>query len=79
MSKAKLVITAVVQEGRPQAEVARRWHAATPETITTLADTGWFRAQFRGLYGFDVPGIDYAQPVEADIPWPGEEAPGEQP
>jgi len=62
-----------------QAEVARRWHAATPETITTLADTGWFRAQFRGLYGFDVPGIDYTQPVEADIPWPGEEARGEQP
>lgn len=58
-----------------QAEVARRWHAATPETLATLADTGWFRSQFRGLYGFDVPGIDYALPVEADIPWPGEQVP----
>jgi enoyl-[acyl-carrier protein] reductase/trans-2-enoyl-CoA reductase (NAD+) len=54
-----------------QADVTRGWHAATPETIGTLADTGWFRSQFRGLYGFDVPGIDYALPVEADIPWPG--------
>jgi enoyl-[acyl-carrier protein] reductase / trans-2-enoyl-CoA reductase (NAD+) len=62
-----------------QAEVARRWHAATTETIATLADTGWFRSQFRGLYGFDVPGIDYALPVEADIRWPGGEAPGGQP
>ncbi len=53
-----------------QADVARRWHAATPENIGTLADTGWFRSQFRGLYGFDVPGIDYELPVEADIPWP---------
>jgi enoyl-[acyl-carrier protein] reductase/trans-2-enoyl-CoA reductase (NAD+) len=55
-----------------QADVVRGWHAATPETISTLADTGWFRSQFRGLYGFDVPGIDYALPVEPDIPWPGE-------
>jgi enoyl-[acyl-carrier protein] reductase/trans-2-enoyl-CoA reductase (NAD+) len=30
----------------------------------------WFRAQFRGLYGFDVPGVDYDQPVEVDLPWP---------
>jgi enoyl-[acyl-carrier protein] reductase / trans-2-enoyl-CoA reductase (NAD+) len=62
-----------------QAEVARRWHAATPDTIGDLADTGWFRAQFRALYGFDVPGIDYAAAVETDIPWPGEQTPDDQP
>lgn len=55
-----------------QAEVARRWHAATPATIGDLADIGWFRTQFRALYGFDVPGIDYTAEVETDIPWPGE-------
>ena len=53
-----------------QAEVARRWQAATPETIRSLADTDWFRAQFRELYGFDVPGVDYGQPVDPDLPWP---------
>jgi hypothetical protein len=62
-----------------QAEVARRWHAATPDTIGDLADTGWFRAQFRALYGFDVAGIDYAAEAETDIPWPGEQTPDEQP
>lgn len=55
-----------------QAEVARRWQAATPETIGELADIGWFRSQFRALYGFDIPGIDYDAPVETDVPWPGE-------
>ena len=54
-----------------QAEVTRRWHAATPETLGALADLGWFRSQFRGLYGFDVPGVDYTAAAETDVPWPG--------
>lgn len=62
-----------------QAEVARRWHAAAPGTIGGLADTGWFRAQFRALYGFGIPGIDYTAEVETDIPWPGEETPDDRP
>jgi enoyl-[acyl-carrier protein] reductase/trans-2-enoyl-CoA reductase (NAD+) len=53
-----------------QAEVGRRWHAATQETIGTLADIDWFRTQFRGLYGFDVRGVDYDRPVEPDLAWP---------
>ena len=53
-----------------QAEVTRRWRAATPDTIGTLADVDWFRTQFRELYGFDVPGVDYERPVEPDLPWP---------
>jgi enoyl-[acyl-carrier protein] reductase/trans-2-enoyl-CoA reductase (NAD+) len=54
-----------------QAAVADRWHAATPETISGLADVAWFRTQFRQLYGFDVPGVDYDQPVDPDLAWPG--------
>jgi enoyl-[acyl-carrier protein] reductase/trans-2-enoyl-CoA reductase (NAD+) len=53
-----------------QSAVAARWAAATPETIATVADVDWFRAQFRGLYGFDVAGVDYDAPVEVDLPWP---------
>ncbi|MEV0561780.1 trans-2-enoyl-CoA reductase family protein [Dactylosporangium sp. NPDC050588] len=53
-----------------QAAVAERWHAITPETIAEVADVDWFRAQFRGLYGFDVPGVDYAAPVDPDLEWP---------
>jgi enoyl-[acyl-carrier protein] reductase / trans-2-enoyl-CoA reductase (NAD+) len=53
-----------------QAEVAERWAAISPATITEFADVDWFRSQFRGLYGFDVTGVDYAQPVEPELPWP---------
>ncbi|WP_327003295.1 trans-2-enoyl-CoA reductase family protein [Dactylosporangium sp. NBC_01737] len=53
-----------------QAAVAERWRAITPETIAEVADVDWFRAQFRGLYGFDVPGVDYAAPVDPDLEWP---------
>jgi enoyl-[acyl-carrier protein] reductase/trans-2-enoyl-CoA reductase (NAD+) len=53
-----------------QAEVARRWADATNENIADLADLAWFRAEVRRLYGFDVAGVDYARPVETDIPWP---------
>jgi enoyl-[acyl-carrier protein] reductase/trans-2-enoyl-CoA reductase (NAD+) len=54
-----------------QGEVTRRWRSATPETIGELADITWFRSQFRGLYGFDIPGIDYQAETETDVPWPG--------
>lgn len=56
-----------------QAEVTRRWHDATQETIGELADTTWFWSQFRRLYGFGLPGIDYAAEVETDVPWPDPE------
>ena len=53
-----------------QAAVAERWRAITPETIAEVADVDWFRAQFRGLYGFDVPGVDYNAPIDPDLEWP---------
>ncbi|MEU0137637.1 enoyl-[acyl-carrier-protein] reductase FabV [Streptomyces sp. NPDC006296] len=56
--------------GPVQAAVAERWRALSPGTLTELADIPWFRTRFRALYGFDVPGVDYAAPVETDLPWP---------
>ncbi|HEX5200540.1 MAG TPA: enoyl-[acyl-carrier-protein] reductase FabV [Actinoplanes sp.] len=53
-----------------QAGVTKRWQAITPESVFELADIDWFRTQFRSLYGFDVPGVDYTRPVETDQPWP---------
>ncbi|MFB8166371.1 enoyl-[acyl-carrier-protein] reductase FabV [Kitasatospora purpeofusca] len=53
-----------------QAAVAERWRAATTDTVAGLADLDWFRAEVRRLYGFAVPGVDYAAPVATDIPWP---------
>ncbi|MFD7503326.1 enoyl-[acyl-carrier-protein] reductase FabV [Streptomyces sp. NPDC059850] len=56
--------------GDVQAAVAERWKEATSSTIANLADLDWFQAEVRRLYGFDVPGIDYARPVETAVPWP---------
>jgi enoyl-[acyl-carrier protein] reductase/trans-2-enoyl-CoA reductase (NAD+) len=53
-----------------QDDVARRWFAVTPATIGDVADVDWFRSQFRELYGFNVPGIDYDRPVDPDLAWP---------
>ncbi|MFF7588116.1 enoyl-[acyl-carrier-protein] reductase FabV [Kitasatospora purpeofusca] len=53
-----------------QAAVAERWRAATTDTVAGLADLDWFRAEVRRLYGFAVPGVDYAVPVATDVPWP---------
>ncbi|MGS2588557.1 enoyl-[acyl-carrier-protein] reductase FabV [Streptomyces hebeiensis] len=53
-----------------QTAVAERWNTATTETIDKLADIRWFHAEVERLYGFAVPGIDYTQPVETDVPWP---------
>ncbi|MCO8269677.1 enoyl-[acyl-carrier-protein] reductase FabV [Actinoplanes sp. TRM 88003] len=53
-----------------QAAVADRWSALTPANVDQLADIPWFRGQFRALYGFDIPGVDYTVPVETDQPWP---------
>lgn len=54
-----------------QGEVARRWEAATDDTFPGLADFEGFQGRFRQLFGFDVHGIDYDDPVDADLPWPG--------
>jgi enoyl-[acyl-carrier protein] reductase/trans-2-enoyl-CoA reductase (NAD+) len=53
-----------------QAAVAKRWEAATTNTIADLADLAWFRAEVQRLYVFSVPGIDYTAAVATDIPWP---------
>ncbi|MBI0293231.1 enoyl-[acyl-carrier-protein] reductase FabV [Streptomyces sp. PRKS01-29] len=53
-----------------QAAVAARWKEASTSTIIALADLDWFQAEVRRLYGFDVPGIDYARPVETAVSWP---------
>jgi enoyl-[acyl-carrier protein] reductase/trans-2-enoyl-CoA reductase (NAD+) len=58
-----------------QADVARRWHSATPETLVSLADVDWFRRRFRALYGFDVSGVDYDRPTDPDLEWPSGDRP----
>lgn len=47
-----------------QAEVARRWQLIDSANLRELSDYDGFKAAFRRLFGFEVPGIDYQAPVE---------------
>ncbi len=53
-----------------QDELRLRWQAGTEDLLAGLADLNWFRRQIWQLYGFDVPGVDYTEPVDVDVPWP---------
>jgi enoyl-[acyl-carrier protein] reductase/trans-2-enoyl-CoA reductase (NAD+) len=44
------------------------WNAVTNETLFATTDYAGFKHEFRELFGFEVPGIDYAQPVDIDLP-----------
>jgi enoyl-[acyl-carrier protein] reductase/trans-2-enoyl-CoA reductase (NAD+) len=54
-------------EAGVQAQVAALWDQVTTENLSTLTDYAGFRTDFRRLFGFEVPGVDYAAPVETDV------------
>jgi enoyl-[acyl-carrier protein] reductase/trans-2-enoyl-CoA reductase (NAD+) len=51
-----------------QAEVSARWEKVTTENLLALSDYASFRTDFRRLFGFEVPGVDYTAAVETDVP-----------
>jgi enoyl-[acyl-carrier protein] reductase / trans-2-enoyl-CoA reductase (NAD+) len=53
-----------------QREVALARRLIGARAIDACASTGWFLREVRRLYGFDVDGVDYTEPVEPDVPWP---------
>ncbi len=55
-----------------QDQLRRRWHDADSAITAGLSDPGWFGREVERLYGFSVGGVDYAQPVELDVAWPGD-------
>jgi enoyl-[acyl-carrier protein] reductase/trans-2-enoyl-CoA reductase (NAD+) len=52
-----------------QAEVAALWPRVTTENLRAVTDFAGFQREFRGLFGFEVEGVDYEQPVETDLRW----------
>jgi enoyl-[acyl-carrier protein] reductase / trans-2-enoyl-CoA reductase (NAD+) len=52
-----------------QAEVAALWPQITTENLRALTDFAGFQREFRGLFGFEVEGVDYDQPAETDSRW----------
>lgn len=52
-----------------QAAVTALWPRATTETLRELSDFSGFQHDFRSLFGFEVEGVDYSEPVETDASW----------
>jgi enoyl-[acyl-carrier protein] reductase / trans-2-enoyl-CoA reductase (NAD+) len=55
--------------GDVQAEVAALWPQVTTENLREITDFSGFQRDFRGLFGFEVDGVDYEQPTETDLSW----------
>lgn len=47
-----------------QAEVDQVWKDVTTANLLETSDYAGFKTDFRRLFGFEVPGVDYTQPVE---------------
>ncbi len=52
-----------------QAEVAALWPQVTTENLRQVSAFADFQREFRGLFGFEVEGVDYDQPTETDLRW----------
>ena len=52
-----------------QSSVAGTWVQVTSENLLELTDFPGFKRAFDNLFGFDVEGVDYSQPVETELTW----------
>ncbi len=50
-----------------QAEVAALWPQVATENLRAVSDFAGFQREFRGLFGFEVDGVDYEQPTELNL------------
>ena len=51
-----------------QEEVRALWDQVNTENLNEISDYEGFRRSFSGLFGFQIEGIDYDQPVDLDVP-----------
>jgi len=49
-----------------QSEVTRLWEQVNNDNLTTIGDYAGYKLAFLRLFGFEVPGVDYAEPVELE-------------
>ncbi len=50
-----------------QADVAKIWSQVNSENLRELTDFAGFQRDFRRLFGFEVEGVDYSEPVETQL------------
>jgi enoyl-[acyl-carrier protein] reductase/trans-2-enoyl-CoA reductase (NAD+) len=52
-----------------QADVTALWPEVTTENLREISAFAEFQREFRGLFGFEVEGVDYEQAIETDLHW----------
>lgn len=52
-----------------QADVTLIWSQVNSGNLRELTDFGGFQRDFRSLFGFEVEGVDYSEPVETQLSW----------
>lgn len=50
-----------------QSDVAKIWSQVNSENLRELTDFAGFQRAFRGLFGFEVEGVDYSEAVETEL------------
>lgn len=53
-----------------QQAVADIWPGITSETLNVESDYAGYQQNFLSLFGFGIPGVDYSEDVEVDVPLP---------
>jgi enoyl-[acyl-carrier protein] reductase/trans-2-enoyl-CoA reductase (NAD+) len=53
-----------------QSEVMTLFPQVTTENLRQLTDFAGFQREFRNLFGFEVPDVDYEQAFETAVPLP---------
>jgi enoyl-[acyl-carrier protein] reductase / trans-2-enoyl-CoA reductase (NAD+) len=52
-----------------QEAVTAAWPQVTTDNLVQFTDFAGFQREFRNLFGFEVEGVDYSQPVEVEFDW----------
>ncbi len=52
-----------------QTDVMAAWPQVNSENLRELTDFAGFQHEFRALFGFEIEGVDYAEPVETELAW----------
>lgn len=53
-----------------QAKVIKVWEKITTENLDSMSDYAGYQENFLNLFGFNLPGVDYDEDVEVDLPLP---------
>ena len=53
-----------------QTKVVEIWKEITTENLDAMSDYAGYQKNFLNLFGFELPGVNYDEDVEVDLPLP---------